>query len=160
MKQQELIDGIKAGREQLERLWAGLDEAQMTRRPGPQSDWSVKDLIAHLTYWEQFAIDLIELSSNGGEPVPDSDGDTINARVLAANYDRSLADIQSDFARSQQAFETLVTRLSDAELNAMPRFKWDYNQTIGELLASESYQHYTDHVPDLQAYVDTLQSTG
>jgi len=153
MTQQELLNGIRDGREQLESIWAGLDEAQMTRRPGPQSDWSVKDLIAHLTYWELLPIDAIETSPSGGEPVPDPGTDVVNAQVLAENYDRSLADIRADFERSRREFEALVAKLSDEELNAMPRFQWEYEVTLGELLAGESYEHYAEHMPDLRAYV-------
>ncbi|MBC7814733.1 MAG: ClbS/DfsB family four-helix bundle protein [Burkholderiales bacterium] len=153
MTAQELLDGIRAGREQLESIWAGLDEAQMARRPGPQSDWSVKDLIAHLTYWEQFTVDAVESSLSDGEPVPDPDTDAVNEQVLEANRNRSLSDIRVDFERSRREFEALVAKLSDEELNAMPRFKWEYEETLGELLASESYRHYAEHMSDLRAYV-------
>jgi hypothetical protein len=53
MNKAELIEAIRSERAELEALWAGATEEQMTRRPGPQADWSVKDLIAHLVSWEQ-----------------------------------------------------------------------------------------------------------
>jgi hypothetical protein len=159
MDKQELLDGIKAGREQLESLWAGLDDAEMTRRPGPQADWSVKDLIAHLTFWEQTAVDDIRTDLNGGPHVIFGAVDEVNAQVFAKNCDRALADIQADFARSRQAFEALVAELPDDVLNDRERFTWLEGESAAQLLADESYGHYADHMADLRAYVNSVQST-
>ena len=45
------VDGIRnlfvETRALLSSQWEGLSEEQMTQRPGPHPEWSVKDIIAH-----------------------------------------------------------------------------------------------------------------
>ena len=53
MTADDLLARAGSERADLAALWQGLNREQMTRRPGPQPDWSVKDLIAHITWWEQ-----------------------------------------------------------------------------------------------------------
>jgi len=54
-----LLERIHTGREALAVLWCGLSEEQMIRRPGPQEDWSVKDLIAHVAWWESVILEHV-----------------------------------------------------------------------------------------------------
>ena len=46
MAPRDLLERIRKDRAALAALWDGLTEEQMVRRPGPQEDWSVRDLIA------------------------------------------------------------------------------------------------------------------
>jgi hypothetical protein len=68
-------------------VYAGLSDEEMTRRPGAQEDWSVKDQIAHLTWWEDYAMVRSGIML-AGEPFSKlTDFDAINAQVLAFNKD-------------------------------------------------------------------------
>src|SRR5260370_13286543 len=86
----------------LEAQLAGLSADEMTRL-GVTDGWSVKDHLAHLTWWEQRTIGLV-----GGAPDPiDSlpnmknedgkfDDDRVNAFVREAKSARPLAEVRQD----------------------------------------------------------------
>jgi hypothetical protein len=57
MTPHDLLAQIRKDRAAMAKLWGCLTEEQMTHRPGPQADWSVKDLIAHMTWWESFIME-------------------------------------------------------------------------------------------------------
>jgi hypothetical protein len=60
--------------ERLDRAWedllesyAGLSDAEMLE-PGVTRDWSVRDIIAHVTWWEEEALTHLPLILAGGKP--------------------------------------------------------------------------------------------
>ncbi len=79
----ELLERIREGRAALTALWAGLTEEQMMCRPGPQENWSVKDLVAHITWWEAFILERVTDLISGAPSEPAEDTDILNARVYA-----------------------------------------------------------------------------
>ena len=56
---QGLLQRIHDEREALAATWGALTMEQLVQRPGPQDDWSVKDLIAHVTRWESFILQRV-----------------------------------------------------------------------------------------------------
>lgn len=144
MNKAELLTALQAGRAELEAMWDGANEAQLVARPGPQADWSVKDLIAHLTYWEQ---DTLRQVQDGAEVTLDKDVDAINAQVFNENCDRSLKDILADFKAS---YADLVTCIEECTDEALAQVIDD--KTLAEHLAYDSYEHYPEHLGDLQSW--------
>ena len=60
--------------EQIEKAWAdftesyaGLPEPQM-KNPGIAGAWSVKEILAHVTTWEEEALKTLPLILQGGRP--------------------------------------------------------------------------------------------
>jgi hypothetical protein len=51
MNKLELITALENGREAFLELFASLDDEEMLLED-PKTDWSLKDLLAHLTRWE------------------------------------------------------------------------------------------------------------
>ncbi len=149
MNKDDLLQAIHDCHAEIEACCAAATEAQLTCCPGPQTDWSIKDLIAHLTYWEQDMLAHVGNSALGF--VPPGEVDAVNVRVFETNKDRPLAEIQADFRRSLEQIDELVGCLSDAELNRTdrapkPMALWQY-------IAEETYEHYRDdHLPDVRAW--------
>ncbi len=59
---------------QLDKAWAAINEAyagltdsQMTE-PGIMGDWSVKDILAHVTTWEEEALKALPIILQGSKP--------------------------------------------------------------------------------------------
>jgi len=83
----------------LEALLANFSDEEIVQ-PGRFGEWSVKDMLAHITFWEQRLIAYV----NGAKESlvqPDEDEeaaiDRINAEVLAANRDRPLTEVRAAF---------------------------------------------------------------
>jgi len=151
MNKAELLQAIHDCHEQIEACLDVATEAQLTCCPGPQADWSVKDLIAHLTHWEQ---DMLTRLGNSALGIcPDDEVDAVNARVYEANKGRSLDDIRGDFRRSLEQIDELVGSLSDEELTDTQRLRLDDGAPLWKYIASETYEHYhDDHLPDVQTW--------
>lgn len=67
MTQKDLLTRIHSDRQSFSILWQNLTDEQMTQYPGSQEDWSVKDLIAHVVWWEDFMMKRINDKLSGGD---------------------------------------------------------------------------------------------
>jgi hypothetical protein len=153
MNKAELLEAICECHDEIETCLKRATSEQLVIRPGPQPDWSVKDLVAHLTHWEQDMLTTLGNSALGVTPDANVDVDAVNAEVFDANKDRPLEDIQADFRRSLRQIEERIGSLSDAELNSAERLPLGDGTPLWQYIASETYEHYRDdHLPDVQAW--------
>ena len=67
--------------ERVEASWAGLIDviegipAEQMSEPGVSGDWSIKDLLGHIAYWEGRAIAVVERRLTGEPDPPGSEQD-------------------------------------------------------------------------------------
>ena len=91
---------------QLDTVWAafkeshaGLSDSQLTE-PGVTGHWSVKDIIAHVTWWEEEALKHLPLIIQGGRPprysIQYGGIDAFNAQMTEQTRGLSLSDVQGD----------------------------------------------------------------
>ncbi len=158
MTPDELMARIRRDRASFAALWAGLTDEQMTRRPGPQSDWSVKDLIAHISAWEKRMLDNGEHLRKGEPLISRPDIDTVNADIFAANKDRPLADIRVEFEAQMARLESALGSLSEDEINDAQRFPQLQGRPLLFPIIGDTFGHYNDHRSDLERYVNSLKS--
>ncbi|MBX3045937.1 MAG: ClbS/DfsB family four-helix bundle protein [Anaerolineales bacterium] len=157
MTPKQLWQRIKKGRAAYSAVYAGLSEKQMTRRPGPQADWSVKDQIAHLIWWENLAMLRAPLQLAGEETGTIHNLDEINAQVLAQSEAMSLAEVLAVFEANLARLKALCAGISDKQLNdkhgksKRPPY-W--------ILVTDTFEHYAEHQPDLERYVASLKKKG
>ena len=155
MSADDLLDRARRERAELEALWLALDNDEMTRRPGPQPDWSVKDVIAHITWWESAMTNWVSRALTGEMLARTETPDEINARVFADNRDMPLETVLAAFEASFPPLEALLNRLTDDEINdaevcdirGMPLLNF---------IVGNTFAHYADHIDDLRAYVERL----
>jgi hypothetical protein len=144
---------IKRARAEYSAVYAGLSDDEMTRRPGAQHDWSVKDQIAHLIWWEDYAIVRSGIMLAGEPFAKLTDFDAINAQVFAFNKDVPLAVVRAAFAANLPRLEGLCNSLTEETLNdAVGKSQPPY-----WLLVTDTFEHYREHQPDLERYVASLK---
>jgi len=155
MTKQNLQTLMRTGREKLEQALGRLSDAQMQQEQTIYGTWAVKDLLAHLGYWEQrvgFILD--ELLSGRPDPAYDTlPYDERNAQVFAANHERPLADVRREEGQAYQKLVALVERASEDDLFNPQRFTWTKGQPFVEWIAGNSYGHYEEHLPALLEYI-------
>ena len=151
----ELLERARIERAELASLWRGLSDEQMTRRPGPQPDWSVKDVIAHITWWEGAMVNWVKRALSGEMLTRTETPDEINARVHADNRDLPLDTVMEMFHASFPLVEVLLERLDDDEINdaAVCNIR---DMPLLYFIVGNTFAHYADHVEDLRAYVEGL----
>ncbi|HEX5441577.1 MAG TPA: maleylpyruvate isomerase N-terminal domain-containing protein [Ktedonobacterales bacterium] len=144
-------DLARRGREahqRLDALLATMSEEQVAR-PGVTDNWSVKDHLAHLTWWGRRVITVLQ---GGADPIDAMPGDEktedeINANVYAANRDRSLAEVRADFEATHRDMQQLIETLPDETLAA--KEGW---------ISGNSDYHYNEHIAMFQAWLASQQA--
>ena len=61
------MDTLEASWQELKDATLGLSEAQMLI-PGVTGNWSVKDILAHVNWWEEEGLKYLPLILQGGHP--------------------------------------------------------------------------------------------
>jgi hypothetical protein len=142
----QLLDEIRRTHGELDAVLAPLTEAQMTQ-PGVDGEWSAKDVLAHITWWEGHM--LRTLRSGREELVPEgSNQETLtqqkNAEVFAANRGRPLAEVRAEFETTHQ--EVL------AALEGWPAEALAQDETY-EAIGWDTFKHYPVHTAAIREWL-------
>jgi hypothetical protein len=140
---EELLLHSRQVHEQLEALLALLSDEEQTQSATTEDGWTVKDHLAHLTWWEQRVIRML---GGAADPIAEIPGDgedanVVNAYVFAANRDRPLAEVRSAFDASYLAMLHVIATVPDAVL--AERYDW---------ISSNADSHYDEHLRILLAW--------
>jgi hypothetical protein len=156
----QLLDVMRAARSDWESLLAEAGDARLTE-PGVEGDWSLKDIIAHITYYEKWAADNV-LALQRGEPRPQAeykglDMDERNARIYeqlrAKPLARVLQESQASFQRSLEAVQGLHDEnLYDPEFTRAAGGDW----TVFDLVEGDTFEHYRDHSASVRAWLNQV----
>jgi hypothetical protein len=155
MGKKDLLARIFRDRGAFASLWEGLTPQQMTRRPGPQDDWSVKDLIAHVCWWETFTLERTAEVVSGEVLAWDYDVDVLNARTFEENKDRLLQDVLDQFPGNVAMIQRVVNSMDEARYDQPGAYPTD-GRTLLDYIADNTYRHYPMHWDDLRSYVEKL----
>lgn len=148
----QLIEKIRQSQADLDALLAHMDPSVMTR-PGASGGWSVKDVLAHITWHEREMLNVIQAHALVGSDLWDLPLDERNAVIYNENKDRALKDVLEESAAVFKALMQALPTLTEEDLHDPSRFPnmppdwepWD-------LIAQNTYEHYDDHLADLQAW--------
>src|SRR5690349_20548601 len=84
----------------LNESYAGLSDVQLME-PGVTGAWSVRDILAHVTTWEEEALKHLPLILKGGRPprysVQYGGIDAFNARMTEQKRNLSLSEVCAQF---------------------------------------------------------------
>jgi hypothetical protein len=132
-------------------------------QPGVAGEWSIKDIVAHLTGWRRRSVARFQAAlRHEPQPAPPwpanlQEDDEINAWIYAANRDRSVSEVLSD---SRAVFEQLVETLgafSEADLNDPARFPW-LEEGDFPLTGAIFFAHFhEEHEPDMRAWLEKVR---
>jgi len=142
-RKSHLLGLMRTEHSQLETLLNSLSEEQMLR-PDVVGSWSVKDILAHLTWWEQAMISEIV---HGVELDPGLNGEPwsterANALMVEAKRGTPLAEVLAAFHDSYQQMLQVVEDLDEAELA---------NEELYTHLANNTGNHYAEHRQMIEA---------
>ena len=156
----QLLETMRAARSNWEALLAQIDEARFTE-PGVEGVWSLKDIIAHITYFETWAADNV-LAFCAGKPQPQAEYkglevDEENARIYERFHSKPLAQVLQDSRASFQRSIEAVQGLRDADLYD-PEFTRIPNAdfTVFDLIKGDTFEHYNDHSTSVRAWLDRV----
>jgi len=137
MKKQQVIDKLEQAWAAFQQSYAGLTDEQMVA-PGVTGDWSVKDLLAHVSWWEEEALKHLPHILQGKRPprysVVYGGIDAFNAQMTELKARLSLAEVLSQL---DQTHQRLINYLHSASKNYSPPRRASVRR-----LRLDTYSHY------------------
>jgi uncharacterized protein (TIGR03083 family) len=123
----------------LQEAYAGLSDARLTE-PGVTGDWSVKDVLAHVTTWEEEALKHLPVILDGGRPpryVTYGGIDAFNARMTEQMRALSLDEVLSQLHDTHGRLLEFVASMPEDQLLTGSRAR--------KRLRLDTYGHYPEH---------------
>ncbi len=153
MKRDELVDALTAARARLDAAIEGLSPDELTK-PGVVGEWSVKDLMAHVTAWDVDLLTNLGKARRGQKPgrtAWDTAGiEAQNAAWYAELKDRPLEPVLVDYDGVHQQLLRQLEQLSDAELAAAAA--WLQGRPLFQYFVDHVVTHESEHAADLEAW--------
>jgi uncharacterized damage-inducible protein DinB len=161
MNAAEILDSLDESRERLLVALESLpDEAFYA--PGAVGDWTLADLLVHLTAWESEMVTGLMHINQGKRPdkllAAFDDVDGYNLRTFQANQGRELDRIFDDLQRVRLHLEQWLEEFSDRDLTDPQRFPWSKGFSLAHLIKENSFGHEQEHLPEIDAFVARWQA--
>lgn len=154
MNKTEFLDALQTGRGEWDAVLAQIGAARMTE-PGIEGEWSVKDIIAHVTWFEREMVGVLQARALVGSDLWNLGQDERNAAIYEQNRQRPLDDVLTE---TQQVFKQLIQlaqTLDDQDLNDPTRFAdMPADWSLWKIIAGNSFAHYRAHASDLRQWLD------
>jgi hypothetical protein len=158
--QARLFELIHAERNRFEGALARLTEAQMTE-PGVLGQWAVKDILTHVTFWEQKMLHRL-MTGIVPQPAPgqtwDQMIDEMNEQNFLANRFKGLSIVLEEFHSSHEEVLKYLQTIGDEELNDPYRYEWHRGDPIWHYIASDTYEHYREHAEPILDRLAEIES--
>jgi len=147
MNRQQLLKKIDDAWGAFQEAYSGLPDAQLTE-PGVTGNWSVRDVLAHVTVWEEEALKYLPLILDGGKPPRYSTTyggiDAFNALMLEQKSALSLSQVRSQL---DETHRRLVNYLKN-----VPEEHFVTDTPFRHRLRLDTYSHYPIHARLIQAW--------
>ena len=150
----ELIQAMLSARAAFDSFIQRIPRSKMAL-PGASGEWSIKDIIAHINSYDRWL--ALGLALRSQKPpdfwIEDIPLDDFNHRLYEENRDLPLDEVleQSEYLWSRILEETQAKSedylFSEHSVQGVP-----YAVRPCQMLKSESYGHYLDHVPTLKSW--------
>ncbi|HEV2580089.1 MAG TPA: ClbS/DfsB family four-helix bundle protein [Ktedonobacteraceae bacterium] len=159
MNKPELLASMESSFNEMEQALSPLSETQWTT-PGANGDWSVKDIVAHLTAWQHVMLRRLHAAARHETPArelqtEEKDIDDMNQRFYVENRDRPTPVVYDDFRASYHDIVAQIQSLPDADLFEVGRFDWTQESALWQYVAGDTFEHYDEHLPSIRDWVAT-----
>ena len=155
MKKTEILKTLKGSREAFLAAIEGLSDEAMLE-PGVVGEWSVCDLLVHLTLWEAGLVTLLFHVKEGHKPPPDENAaetmDQKNARWHAENKGRPLDLARADFVAVRKQTLRRVRALTQAEFEQADKLAWLEGAPLSKWIASDTFEHEAEHIQQIREW--------
>ncbi len=148
MDRSQLLKRLDKAWQALKASYAGLSDSELME-PGITGRWSVRDIIAHVTSWEEEALTHLPLIIAGGKPprysVTYGGIDAFNAQTTEQKRNLSLSEVllQRDDTHRQ---------LIDFIQKSAPEDQFIRETRFRRRLRLDTYSHYPQHAEAIRKW--------
>lgn len=147
MSKAEFLGRVRAARQELNEAISGLSEDELTIE-GAVGDWSVKDVLAHITAWQGEAALAVERAARGEVvgPLIDLEVDEWNRRRVEERRRLPLVDVVQEFNETYDRLLDALDRWPEDRAPLGPA-GWDQSARLWWLT-----EHDREHLEAMRAY--------
>jgi hypothetical protein len=154
MDRRRLLRRLDAAWAAFQESYAGLSDAQLLE-PSVTGDWSVRDILAHVSTWEEEALTHLPLILEGGTPprysVTYGGIDAFNARMTKENAHLSLAAVRRQLDETHRRLIDFIQKAPEGQPSREARFR--------RRLRLDTYGHYPLHAEAIRGWRDSYRRT-
>ena len=150
---QQLVDTIQADWAAWKKLVNQFPQDRLTQ-PGAAGDWSLKDIIAHITWHEKEMVGLITAHALVGSELWNLPTEERNAAIYEEVRHQPLEQVLEESAEIHKQLLEALPSLSDEDLTnpeSFPNMPPDWQPWM--LIAQNTYEHYQDHIQDIERWL-------
>jgi uncharacterized damage-inducible protein DinB len=152
LDKERFIERVKQGRARWDALIAQIDDKRALQ-PGASGEWTVKDVMAHLTWHEREMLGVLKTRVLAGSEWWNLPLEQRNQKIYEENRLLPLSKVRAD---AQDVFGQLLQELealAEEDLHDPGRFdEMPSDWRPWKLLAENTYEHYADHFLSLQEW--------
>jgi hypothetical protein len=150
-RREQLLNKLESAKADFEKLIQEIGEEGLS-----------KDILAHVTAWEERPVAWAEALARGDRPTPPSwptglSEDQLNDYLYKSNRQRPLEEVLARWRSVHQAVLDAIARMSDEELFDR-KVDWLGDAAYAEAIAGNSYEHLRTHEGDIRTVLDSRKS--
>ena len=161
MTKSELLNWLQEEYQQWEAFLEHIGPARMGH-PGVNGDWSMKDIVAHLTGWQPRLITRIQAAQRGeSEPPPPwpahlQTEDEVNAWIYESNHERPVREVLDESHHVFQQMFAAIEGLPDEVLSdPAHHLPWLEAESVKP---SDFFAHFhEEHESDMRAWLARVE---
>ena len=146
MEKQQLLKRLDKAWTGIKASYAGLSDTQLME-PGVMGDWSVKDILAHVTTWEEEGLKYLPLILTGGRPpryIQSGGIDAFNARMTEQKRKLAISEVLNQFDETHRRLIDYIQSVPEEHFQRETRFR--------HRLRLDTYSHYPLHARAIQQW--------
>ena len=147
MNRLQLLNRIDTAWEALKASYVGLSDSELLE-PGVTGTWSVRDIIAHVTWWEEEALTHLPRILEGGKPPKYSimygGIDAFNAQMTEEKRNLSLSEVLKQRDETHSRLIDFIQNVPEDQIAQETRFR--------RRLRLDTYSHYPKHAEAIRKW--------
>jgi uncharacterized protein (TIGR03083 family) len=132
------------------RMYDVLAQLTPEERAQPKTigEWSVKDVVAHMIFWNRFPVRELEHALRGEDPAKAADPrheDEINAESVARYCEAGYDEVVSEFERTYRTLIATIEALPNRAFAPDGDIECLLGDTVAGTLDNNTYEHWALH---------------
>lgn len=143
MDKARLLGGLENEWKALQVTWEGLAD-NVLMEPGVVGQWSLRDLLAHITTWEEEVLKSLPVIMEGHRLPRYGDIDAFNARDQEKKRSLALSEVKRELATTHEKLLRFLVSLPEVAKSQERRFL--------HRLRLDTYNHYREHAAEIREW--------
>ena len=142
-----LLDAMQKEHDALQKQLEPLSAGEMTS-VSSATGWSIKDILAHLSEWEQMCLGWYQSGLQGETPAVPAEGynwgqlPALNQHILEVHRQRPLDEILAWFQASYRQIHETLQQIPGEDLFTPGRYAWTRQNKMAAYFTGSTSSHY------------------